>query len=305
MSQDDDFLSADNTAFTLDEDTSRDQIERSHSPPVGSRIRKQPRRRRSDSLESIPVNKSQGLPSDRELWQVATKHAASATASDTRKDKHSRAAFIDHQENAHRVSPISHAGASSQRTRFAPPSSTNKRRRREESPTENEDEDQESESGFTRDTRTVDIARKRAEKPAQQPAKKRQRTANDHEDQVQETERSRQTSPTVPYISSLPPSSQRSRVTWTEPEDNRLIRLIRDFSTKWSVIEQENQSQPERPNERRFEGRGQVQIKDRARNLKIAFYRWVTPLSVYLYVSACLSNVTPGTEKTNPRTSNS
>ncbi|KAH8426497.1 uncharacterized protein LDX57_004232 [Aspergillus melleus] len=270
--QDDDLLTINDTGFTLDGDNSRIQIERSHSPPVGNRISHGPGRQRTDSIASIPVNPPSILPSDRELWQATKKHAASS--SQATKDKHPRAAFIDHQENAHRVSPISHGVSSRSAQR-----SSNKRRRDESDDLE---ENEESGNDFSTDARALDISRKRAEKPAQ-PTSKRQRTTTNEEPQAApevpgESRATRRGSATIPYRSSQLTSTNQSHVRWQPAEDERLLRLIKENECKWALIEQENEAQPEKPGEKRIEGRNQVQLKDRARNLKIKYYRARQPL---------------------------
>ncbi|PLB52448.1 hypothetical protein P170DRAFT_507242 [Aspergillus steynii IBT 23096] len=277
--QDDELLTINDTGFSLDADNSRIQIERSHSPPVGSKISHEPGRQRADSIASIPVNRSPGpgLPSDRELWQATKKHVASNP--DAARSKHPRAAFIDHQENAHRVSPISHGANANDTQRTLPvPRPLNKRRREESN---DQDEDEESEGEFDRDARTVDVSRKRAAKPAQR-TNKRQRIANEDEEQAgsssaPQNQETRGPSPTIPYRLSQP-STHQSHVRWTPAEDERLIRLIKEYECKWSRIEQENEAQPEKPGEKRIEARNQIQLKDRARNLRIKYHRNQQPL---------------------------
>jgi hypothetical protein len=89
-------------------------------------------------------------------------------------------------------------------------------------------------------------------------------------------------------VQPAPISSQRSvgqyiskpRSSWTEAEDNRLIRLMKDHGHKWSLIERQNIAQPAEEGEVRIEGRGQVAFKDRARNMKISYYRCVSPYDI-------------------------
>ncbi|KAK1144861.1 hypothetical protein N8T08_004874 [Aspergillus melleus] len=275
--QDDELLTINDTGFTLDGDNSRIQIERSHSPPVGNRISHGPGRQRTDSIASIPVNPPSILPSDRELWHATKKHAASS--SQATKDKHPQAAFIDHQENAHRVSPISHGVSSRSAQRIQPAQSSNKRRRDESDDLE---ENEESGNDFSTDARTLDVSRRRAAKPAQ-PTSKRQRTTTHEESRAApeapgESHATRRGSPTIPYRSSQLTSTNQSHVRWQPAEDERLLRLIKENECKWALIEQENEAQPEKPGEKRIEGRNQVQLKDRARNLKIKYYRARQPL---------------------------
>jgi hypothetical protein len=69
---------------------------------------------------------------------------------------------------------------------------------------------------------------------------------------------------------------------WTPSEDARLIRLIEENGLgkskgqNWNKIELQNDAQPVREGESRIEGRSQVQLKDRARNLKIRYLRYVS-----------------------------
>lgn len=59
---------------------------------------------------------------------------------------------------------------------------------------------------------------------------------------------------------------------WCAEEDRRLVRLISECGTGWADLVRVNYAQPVREGEVRIE-RDQMQYKDRARNLKIIYYR--------------------------------
>lgn len=54
-----------------------------------------------------------------------------------------------------------------------------------------------------------------------------------------------------------------------------MMRLIRECGTSWSDLVRQNHAEPVQEGEVRIEDRDQVQYKDRARNLKIIYYRYV------------------------------
>ncbi|KAE8354268.1 hypothetical protein BDV28DRAFT_156361 [Aspergillus coremiiformis] len=277
----------------------RTQLEKSHSP-VMTRVSREPRgethsptrrsvfaaqsRRETTSTQSS--NAVHALPSSRELWKTAMDGEPSRPAK-----KRSRAAFIDRQATAHRISPISQGNdphsAERRRTELA-----SKKRRR------NDSDSDESDSDFTNYDRPVDIAGKRAEKPDQRPRSKRPRVEENEDDaasQVQDVVQETTHSPAVPESPDAAPrstnpvpvsSSARHTVTttktairWTASEDARLVRLIEEVGlggpkgSGWCKIARQNEAQAEREGETRIEGRNQVQLKDRARNLRIKYHR--------------------------------
>ncbi|BAE63494.1 unnamed protein product [Aspergillus oryzae RIB40] len=246
-------------------------------------------------------NASRPLPSIQELWKAGNRDGPSKHA----KMSEQASRFIDRQANAHRVSPISQS-ADPQSAERRHTELQSKKRRRYES------EDEESDGEFSNYNRPVDTARRRAEKPAQ--PNKRQRIEEHDESAaqllngLQETTRRtsvpespevaprstntvrespeaapRSTNP-VPVSSSArhTVTSTKAPVRWTPAEDKRLIRLIEEVGlggpkgSGWCKIASQNEAQPVKEGESRIAGRNQVQLKDRARNIKIRYLKYVS-----------------------------
>lgn len=232
-------------------------------------------------------NASRPLPSIQELWKAGNRDGPSKHA----KMSEQASRFIDRQANAHRVSPISQS-ADPQSAERRHTELQSKKRRRYES------EDEESDGEFSNYNRPVDTARRRAEKPAQ--PNKRQRIEEHDESAaqllngLQETTRrtsvpeSPEVAPrstnTVPVSSSArhTVTSTKAPVRWTPAEDKRLIRLIEEVGlggpkgSGWCKIASQNEAQPVKEGESRIAGRNQVQLKDRARNIKIRYLKYVS-----------------------------
>ncbi|KAH8690505.1 hypothetical protein BGW36DRAFT_432306 [Talaromyces proteolyticus] len=207
-----------------------------------------------------------------------------------------RGFFIDRQPDARRVSPVD-----SQQLGIASPSTGRKRRqtRRDDSVDEYEEND-----------RAVNIQDKRAQKPAQttkrqrrgpgpesmeSPALNRQipwqnteSPSQSEQPRVQATfavsTAGTQHSPSAsnPANPSQPSSSQTSppripfgtkpiqvRRRWTTEEDNRLVELVGKHGTSWAVIKHRDDASTDP----QLTDRNQVQLKDRARNLVMIWYR--------------------------------
>ncbi|PYI02530.1 Myb-like DNA-binding protein [Aspergillus sclerotiicarbonarius CBS 121057] len=258
--------------------------ERSHSPPM-ARSASRPRHVSTSTL-APPVANNLSLPSSRDVWNMAKAHTRPRL--DT-----SRPAFIDRQENAVRVSPVSQASDTrsvERRPRGRPP-----KRRREASSSSDSDE-------FEADDREVDTERRRANKPVQTRRSKRARvdsgreeTRDGAEDQRRQGSQGAAQSPARTQAGSPQRDNNRETASpapkrktgsgrgrqsrgWSEAEDARLVRLIEEHGVSWAKIENENLVQPEREGEARITDRNQVQLKDRARNLKIKFYREGLPI---------------------------
>ncbi|KAE8407791.1 hypothetical protein BDV37DRAFT_240083 [Aspergillus pseudonomiae] len=275
----------------------RTQLEKSHSP-VMRRTSREPRYASLGPvrtklfapelrLEPTSTQTSRPMLSSLELWKAANGDGPSSQPS---KKPEQASRFIDRQANAHRVSPISQADPQSAE-RPHPPEVQSRKRRRQES-----EEDDESDGEFSNYSRPVDTVRKRAEKPVR-PQNKRQRIEEQDESAAQllngleETARrstvpespeaaARSTNP-VPVSSSArhTVASTKAPVRWTAAEDKRLIRLIEEVGlggpkgSGWCKIASQNEAQPVREGESRIEGRNQVQLKDRARNIKIRYFK--------------------------------
>lgn len=233
--------------------------EKSHSPPM-----------RRQTI-SIPPNE---LPSSEEVWNAATKATPHLTANPRRKTP----AFVDRQEHARRVSPISLSDPrSAERGKERPPQPQPSRKRQRA--TDDEDDDE-----FSRYERAIDPSAKRAQKPDQSRHIKRRR--------VDDAPRRERISPppstapaatttTITSAATAAAADSKVRVRWSSEEDKRLMRLIRECGTSWSDLVRQNHAEPVQEGEVRIEDRDQVQFKDRARNLKIIYYRWVSPILRY------------------------
>ncbi|RAL12171.1 uncharacterized protein BO97DRAFT_424697 [Aspergillus homomorphus CBS 101889] len=275
-------------------DPGESQLERSHSPSFVRNSR--PSSLREEALQRSSRDTAKDPEDDvDEAWNMfnaGTQRSRTAPQS-------SRALFIDHQTNAERVSPISQGldPRSVERRR----TEVSRKRRREP------DEIPESDAEFERDDREVSVERQRARKPIQ-PRSKRARTerrtestAENPSNRPQErhvTPLRRSTrsshprvSPDQPLASSRVPSTPKPRkqrlpkIVWNEGENKRLIRLIEEFGHKrrgtsfdWNAILRENHVQPPLPGEKQIENRNNVQIKDRARNMKRDFLLKKLPL---------------------------
>lgn len=306
--------------FRLQPQRDREPPERSHSPPMRRTTSVQPR---EDTMA--------GMPSSEEVWNAAintkTPRPAATNTFSPRINLNPKnlgirrktpAAFVDRQEDARRVSPISDTDPRSvERQRPAPALSRTSRKR-----TRNEAEDDEDE--FSRYERAIDPS-KRAQKPDHhRPRVQKRRRVDETGQHATEPRRGNtpplgsstapststsaappappalarppqlrqpsQTHPTTTNTDSttdstsaprdfIPTAAPRSyipetktRMRWCAEEDRRLVRLISECGTGWADLVRVNYAQPVREGEVRIE-RDQMQYKDRARNLKIIYYR--------------------------------
>lgn len=208
--------------------------------------------------------------------------------------------FIDRQDNATRVSPISLSSG----TPAAQQHNARKRKRTEEHDDESEDEE------FSRDERAVDVMSRRAQKPEQRPKRPRLFNYNDFDDgpdqqlqtslhdeltrstaaQGRDTSSSPRSSMTAtsravntqqrPATQSrtsvlreserLPPRAPRPAVArrrWTAEETERLITLVGRHGISWAQIKREDDLWPTYRGGPKLQGRTQIQLKDKARNI--------------------------------------
>ncbi|KAL2813130.1 hypothetical protein BJX63DRAFT_231681 [Aspergillus granulosus] len=261
------------------------QIESSHSPHL---VR---------STSARPQHTSNPKTLTERIWDVVKGGTLTQPAPGPTRIPPAR--FIDRQVNAERVSPISQRDSQSAIRRVEERVSRKRARSLAETDTSTDDD-------FDLDVREVDLERRRAVKP-QQGSKRRR--VEEQEEETQETTNTNANanandntthddayeveSPLRPdarvrpaHTRSLPRKSLGARVFWTEAEDNRLMRLMREHGTSWAVIVRQNEAQPVQEGEARIEGRDQVKLKDRARNLKVKFYREGLP------VPDCFKHVT-------------
>ncbi|KAL2867050.1 SANT/Myb-like DNA-binding domain-containing protein [Aspergillus lucknowensis] len=258
------------------------QLERSHSPPTIPRSTAPARLEVTSNPRRLSEN----------IWAAVKGGMLTQPAPQPARAPGRSARFIDRQQHAERVSPISQHSSQSAVRRVE---ARVRKRPRAVSETESTDEDL-----FVYDDRTLDIDRRRAEKP-QQPGSKRRRVEeesgrehtnpdaraianadDDGDDDLYEGSRQAHSTRRSTLVSYQPTRKRStSRVYWTEAEDNRLLRLMREHGTRWASIVRQNEAQPVREDEVRIEGRDQVQFKDRARNIKIKYYREGLPVPRY------------------------
>ncbi|EAW09299.1 telomere repeat binding factor family protein [Aspergillus clavatus NRRL 1] len=309
LPDDQDYLTVDDSQLSISEHIGAG-LERSHSPPV-NRVSREP----IFSQRTHTPSRLATIPSTQDILK-AVQETPIPSQPVERMNPHIRPAFIDRQDNAERVSPISQAGdlLSASRRREPPPS---RKRAREVS----EDEETDSDDDFSSYGRAIDISRKREEK-AELQRHKRQRIQEEDADEsasqlqhgLEQTARGEEAQgppSTAPLNDSrspdaaspagqpsrtsdygvrtiLRPSRYNPRSRWTPAEDARLIRLIEEYGCKWAVIGRQNECQPPLDGEAKFVDRTQVQLKDRARNIKIAYLREGLPLPTHFW------NVTMG-----------
>ena len=208
-------------------------------------------------------------------------------------------AFIDRQANATRVSwgeSIDDNPPSAQRRHevVAAPTSTSTSTSTLKRPRIDSDES-DSDEPFVRDERSIDPARRRAQKPHQTRVDKRvRRNSSDQSpaaDQLQQalTASSQGQPPDSAQPSSPPPATQerwpqkntqdtempaqaksnnRRTKRFTEEQNQRLIHLVGEFGTAWAKILREDSLCPDSRGGPMFTGRTQVNLKDRARNIR-------------------------------------
>jgi hypothetical protein len=71
---------------------------------------------------------------------------------------------------------------------------------------------------------------------------------------------------------------------WSEEEDERLIMLIARHGTQWAVIQRQDQICPAVDGGPKLTGRTQVNMKDRARNIKQKYKRYFVQALCWLCI---------------------
>ncbi|OOQ85105.1 hypothetical protein PEBR_31406 [Penicillium brasilianum] len=169
---------------------------------------------------------------------------------------------------------------------------------------DSDDDTTSDDDDFDRDTRDHNIPQRRAQIPERaRPSEKRQRVSNEdaspagqlHEDLAASQEQSQLTRSEIPSpaparhesrwcaenstIRSSHPSpaihttGHSGRRRWSDEEDERLIMLIARHGTQWAVIQRQDQICPAVDGGPKLTGRTQVNMKDRARNIKQKYKR--------------------------------
>lgn len=208
--------------------------------------------------------------------------------------------FIDAQESRAQVSPISSIYVQSAERQRAVSSDVNQKKRARRTSYSSEFSD---DTAFEEDDRDVD---RRAEKPQQNfPAAKRQRTeasarsesvAQQLQSNLNETSQSQQPSAEAAPVSESPANgtaeksasttrwearlnrhsgghTRKANNRWTEAEDERLLQLMAKFGSSYSQIQKHDNLCPATAGGPKLESRSQVNLKDRARNLRRKFTR--------------------------------
>lgn len=183
-----------------------------------------------------------------------------------------------------------------------PPTSQGPSRKRGRGDSDDEASDDDD---FDRDTRDHNISQRRAQIPEQaRPSEKRQRVSNKEpspagqlqNDLATSQQLSQVTSPVVPSTAPPPRESRwhaensnsrasqpfstihttghANRRRWSDEEDDRLIMLIARHGTQWATIQRQDQICPSADGGPQLTGRTQVNMKDRARNIKQKYKRY-------------------------------
>lgn len=161
-------------------------------------------------------------------------------------------------------------------------------------------DDEASDEDFDQDTRSHNIAQRRAQVPERaRPSEKRQRVDQEEsspaagqlrEDLAASQQHVEVARPEAPsplptrresrwlgensissssrQRSDIPATIPRGRRKWTEEEDDRLIMLVAKHGTQWAVIQRQDQICPATDGGPQLTGRTQVNMKDRARTIK-------------------------------------
>lgn len=300
-------------------DTMEREAEKSHSPPIVNRTIRERRRtasrensllQQADPAQPTPThpNRDPGspLPSDHDIWRADYEQPAPRPSRSPMQDPRRRA-FIDRQEDAYRVSPISQSTESAERRHDLPHNPSKRKRDIFDSDDDGDDDDDE----FSRDDRAVDIADKRAQKP-EQPQHKRQRLNDDFTEDASASQLQRGLEGSTLTASSIfqredtngpvenqgssrvrhilpstqspvrerPPTSRQTSSTayryhkaWSHEENERLIYLVGLYGTHWARIKRNDGVCPPSQGGPRLADRDQIQIKDRARNLLLGYLR--------------------------------
>jgi hypothetical protein len=221
-----------------------------------------------------------------------------------------RRSIFDRQANASRV--VFSPGGSEESRSAERPREPAKRPMMQSPPTSQavsrkrgrgDSDDEASDDDFDQDTRSHNIAQRRAQVPERaRPSEKRQRVIREEsspaagqlrEDLTASQQQVEVTRPAAPsprresrwlaensvtsssrQASTIPTTIPKGRRKWTEEEDERLIMLIAKHGTQWAVIQRQDQICPASEGGPQLTGRTQVNMKDRARNIKQKHIRY-------------------------------
>lgn len=300
-----------NPLISISQPPEDDVVADSQAPESPSNVLTPSPHRANVGPSSIISSQETAAPpgSSQAVWAVIQRHkAALAKKASERKAK---TAFIDRQTTATRVSPIS------ENSQVHGSSQKKKKRGKRIVQEESDDDDDE----FSKDTRRVDVATKRAAKPSsskrprlyesdseegierqlqgelfsssrvpRDPSGRRVSSATSHDKghgrsvsrtaSLVEEERTHvppaAPSPPIPSRLLHPPSRDNIpnvRRRWTEAQNRRLIQLMAKIGPHWANIKRDDELTSPRAGGPMFTGKTQTQIKDRARNMVLEFYR--------------------------------
>ncbi|KKZ60423.1 hypothetical protein EMCG_00709 [[Emmonsia] crescens] len=247
-------------------------------------------------------------PSPSDIVKVAERQRL-ATSSQRQRPifKTPPAAFIDRQDDARRLSPIGFSQLSSDKSRLNGRSNGRSKKRHASEVEQSEGQGEErshpsDEEGFEADTRNIPFEKKRASIAGLQSRKRRRiRTApsetqrrpsatpSRQSESLENRQDSRTESRSVDFmntVENIPPASTASeinrrvrkpgggRIPWSVDECNQLKNLIIRHGPKWAKIKQVDDSL-ENP---KLGIRDQVNLKDKARQMAVDYYKTGQPL---------------------------
>ncbi|PGG96853.1 hypothetical protein GX51_07633 [Blastomyces parvus] len=257
-----------------------------------------------ERTRQLPLGGSPGRPSPSEIVKIAERQRLATSSQRQRPTfKTPPAAFIDRQADARRLSPIGSSQLSSSRNRLIDRS----KKRQASEIEQNEDHaegstEQSEEEGFEADTRTPQVEKNRASIARLQGRKRRRvgteapgtpsrpsATPSRQSQYLESRQSGRGESASVEFtndVANIPPASTApeinrrvrkpggGRIPWSVDECNQLKNLIVRYGPKWAKIKQFDDSL-EHP---KLSIRDQVNLKDKARQMAVDYYKTGQPL---------------------------
>ena len=305
--------------------TINDDVERSHTPSVFDGIGRRLRGQGTSpvAVGNTPTQPAQFNPEDMSIWNaISQAQNRPAESHETAAKEPSRRAFIDRQEDAHRISPISQPV---DRAELQPRKRTLSESEHDTGGTSDDDD-----NAFSMDEHVTD-AKGKAPQSSDEPHGKRQRPnglngnesdrqppaarpGRDHETTREEPRRQENTAtrrqvpweqprapspPVLPQTGWLSSASQGwHQKRWSEDETARLVLLVKRFGTEWAKIKRQDDLCPASEGGPKLSGRSQVQLKDRARTILTGYLRLVL-----LCVGRMFTYIHAGTENRFPKIS--
>lgn len=235
--------------------------------PIEDLAEVEPETQQDEELEGI-------LADNEEHERQHKENRGSATASPARQRR-----FNEAQPDAVRITNFSQA-TQSQRSRTQPsprrPAAAGKRKRTADETEDNVSDDE----GFEQDTRAVDQSQRRRDAPRlvgnspkkvriEVPAGSASQGRNQSRDRVREyTEQKEILTSQAPRPTPTPRRAliNTGRVRWTPEAELKFEEYVCDYGCSWAYIKQLDEAE-----DNLLEGRDQVALKDKARNMKVSF----------------------------------